>query len=64
MLLALFMLELYNVLHKGCSIYLAKVGLFPLGEGEGAKEILDAVAGMVSLRFEPDLEHLKYKKKC
>ncbi|KAJ0020488.1 hypothetical protein Pint_32335 [Pistacia integerrima] len=46
MVLAFFLLELYNVLHKGCSIYPVGVGLFLLGEGEGANEFLDAVTAM------------------
>lgn len=48
MVLALFVLELYNFLHKGCSIYRVEVGLFQLGEGEGAKEFIDAVMEWVS----------------
>jgi hypothetical protein len=38
MVLALLMLELHNLLHKGSSILSVKVGIFQLGEAEKAIE--------------------------
>lgn len=40
MVLALLMLELRNLLHKGSSILSVKVGIFQLGEAEKAIEFL------------------------
>ena len=40
MVLALFLLELHNGLHKGCSVFSIAVDIFKFGEAEKTQECL------------------------